>query len=440
MPCVPVVRCHERLFITRPVIRARRVLLCTGRVRARITLVTVLAVGVAACTPLASLPGSNGATPTTATPSTGAPGPCAAGPIAARAIAKLDDFTGWLEREHVAGVIGEVGWPGSGPDLSAWNAVGSRWFQAADAANVGALVWATGEWWQTGYRLSPYVAPSDGDPVSQTRSNAAVLEAHLSVGGVTGPTTWRGVTVAGGEFGGPGPLSSPTSFSNANNGVYDTNYHFDQAATFTYLASRGIPVVRIPFRWEVVQPVPFQPLDAVEVARVRAAAQRASAAGIGVLLDVHNYGAYWLDQSGQGVRRALGSPELPTSALADLWGRLAASFTAEPGVLGYWLMNEPIGLPGATERTQATVWEQASQAAVTAIRAHDTHTTILVGGYGWSGADGWSVRHPHAWITDPNDSLRYEAHEYFDEDGSGSYTQSYATEVAHASAWQTTPC
>ena len=152
------------------------------------------------------------------------------------------------------------------------------------------------------------------------------------------------------------------------------------------------------------------------------------------------HGAYWLDQSGQGIRRALGSTELPAGALADLWGRLATAFTAEPGVLGYGLMNEPIGLPGAAERTQAMVWEAASQAAVTAIRAQDTHTTIVVGGYGWSGADGWSVRHPHAWITDTNDNLRYEAHEYFDEDGSGSYTQSYATEVAHANAWATTTC
>jgi hypothetical protein len=65
---------------------------------------------------------------------------------------------------------------------------------------------------------------------------------------------------------------------------------------------------------------------------------------------------------------------------------------------------------------------------------------VVVGGYEWSGATGWSARHPHAWITDPSNNVRYEAHQYFDEDGSGSYAQSYATEVAHAGAWTTSAC
>lgn len=375
-----------------------------------------------------------------ACPRTVSSGPCGAGPVAARAIAGLTDFTDWLARERVAGVVGEVGWPGAGGDATSWNAVASAWFAAADRAGVGAIQWATGEWWQTTYKLSPYVAPSDGAPVSVARSGAAVLEAHLTNRGVADAGSWRGVTVAGGEFGATGPLTSPASFSNVNPGVYDTNYHFDQAATFTYLASRGIRLVRIPFRWEVVQRAPFAALDATELARLQSVVGRAHAAGLAVLLDVHNYGAYWLDQSGAGIRRPIGSSQLSAAAFADLWSRLATAFSATPGIAGYGLMNEPVNLPGATFADEVANWERASQAAVDAIRLVDSHTTVVVGGYEWSGASGWSARHPHAWIADPSGHLRYEAHQYFDEDGSGTYGQSYATEVAHASAWAGTSC
>ena len=399
----------------------------------------VLLLAIVGCAPIGA-PVTPSPIPSTTTSTTTSNGVCAAGPVAARAVAGLSDFTRWLSRERVAGVVGEVGWPGTGADAASWNAVAARWFQSADQAGVGAIQWATGEWWQTSYALSPYVAPFDGAAVSQSRPGAAVLEAHLSVNGTTGSTTWRGVTVAGGEFSAPGPLTSPSSFSNLRPGVYDTNYHFDQASTFTYLASRGITLVRIPFRWEVIQRAPLAALDTTEVARLHAVVARAHAAGLSVLLDVHNYGAYWLDQSGSGIRRAIGSTQVPRSAFADLWSRLATEFASTPGVVGYGLMNEPVKLPGTTAAAEAQAWEQDSQAAVDAIRLVDTNTTVVVGGYEWSGATGWSVRHPRAWIIDPAGKVRYEAHDYFDEDGSGTYVQSYATEVARAGAWVSAPC
>ena len=41
---------------------------------------------------------------------------------------------------------------------------------------------------------------------------------------------------------------------------------------------------------------------------------RAGSAGLDVVLDVHNYGAYYLAEGGRGIRRAIGSPELGVSA------------------------------------------------------------------------------------------------------------------------------
>jgi hypothetical protein len=37
-----------------------------------------------------------------------------------------------------------------------------------------------------------------------------------------------------------------------------------------------------------------------------------------------------------------------------------------------------------------------------------------------------------AWVSDPADSIRYEAHHYWDGDNSGRYRRSYAEEVADA--------
>jgi aryl-phospho-beta-D-glucosidase BglC (GH1 family) len=181
-------------------------------------------------------------------------------------------------------------------------------------------------------------------------------------------------------------------------------------------------------RWERVQPTLGGALDVTEVQRLTDAVGRASAAGLRVILDVHNYGAYWLSDGSQGVRQAIGSAQLPVAQFATLWQLLSASFRANPGVVGYDLMNEPVGMSGPA------AWEQASQAAVTAIRQSGDTKLVLVPGYNWSGAQQWTSQHPRAWITDPANNIRYEAHHYWDRDNSGAYVNSYASEVSDAQA------
>jgi len=110
--------------------------------------------------------------------------------------------------------------------------------------------------------------------VNTADSQAAVLERHLGSSGVL-----RGVNVAGGEF--AAPESDPTSeFSNRNPGAYNVAYHYDSAATFRFLASRGLRVVRLPFRWERIQPSLGGPLDRSEARRLRRVIARAHDAGV----------------------------------------------------------------------------------------------------------------------------------------------------------------
>lgn len=359
----------------------------------------------------------------TAAPTPGASGATTGNDDAlqARVRAELAVFTGWLAANGVAGYIGEVGWPNNA-DTTQWNALAAKWYADAASAGVWTTAWATGEWWGCGYKLSVYVwstcSSMDGT-LNTARSQAPVIESQAAADN-------RGVNVAGGEFGTPGPLDATSSFSNANRGVYDQAYHYDFAPSFSYLASRGISLVRLPIRWERVQPSLGGPLDAAEVQRIGAAVSRAQAAGLRVILDVHNYGAYWLFNGAQGVRQPIGSPSVTIAHFATLWRLLSASFAGHSGLVGYGLMNEPVGMAGAWQ------WEQASQEAVTAIRQNGDSKLILVPGYNWSGAQQWTSQHPSAWIADPAGNVRYEAHHYFDRDSSGAYLNSYAAEVSDA--------
>ena len=284
-------------------------------------------------------------------------------------------------------------------------------------------VWATGEWWGTGYKLAPYEVNASGGSVDRADTQAPVIERHPGTVRVL-----RGVNVAGGEFG--APQDDPTSdFSNRNPGAYNQAYHFDSAATFRYLAGRGIRLVRIPFRWERVQRSLGGPLDAEEVRRLKAVVGRAHGAGLRVILDMHNYAGYYEQQSGHGVRRNLGDHGMLRS-FADVWRRMGRTFRTVPGVLGFDLMNEPVDVSGRDGLSPAAVWRKASQLAVSAIRATGDRRLVLVEGYDWSGVRNWGSINGPPWIHDPARHVRYEAHQYFDIDHSGTYSMTYRQENA----------
>jgi Cellulase (glycosyl hydrolase family 5) len=343
-----------------------------------------------------------------------------------RVLTELSSFTGWLKRNGVKGYIGEVGWPNDPEDADKWNALAQAWFEGADEARLWVTTWATGEWWGADYRLSPYVDADKTGGVNTRRAQASVIEAHRTSGRVL-----RGINVAGGEF--AAPSNNPySSFSNANPGVYGIDYHYDTRPTFDYLASVGIGVVRIPFRWERVQPRLGHALDEAELQRMKDVVARANAAGLDVILDMHNYGAYYISDGSRGLRRPIGSAEVPIERFAEVWGRLARHFQDNRGVIGYGLMNEPIGLAAVVELSPAEVWEMASQAALNRIRFRGDKTTVLVSGYLWSGVRSWTQQHPDAWIKDNLGKFRYEAHHYWDRDNSGGYGHSYDEEVVEA--------
>jgi hypothetical protein len=340
-------------------------------------------------------------------------------PVFARAVSDLAAFTGWLagSSRRGKGFVGEVGWPGAptaGGDVR-WNRLAAQWYRHARRANVWVAAWAAGEMWSPSYKLLAYRWSGSGG--GSPNPQASVIEAQ--------PARLRGINLAGAEFGAP-VAESASRFSNENRGVHGRDYAYPSRALLEYVARRGISFVRLPVRWERLQPRLRRPLDAAEADRLRRCIAAARSAGLGVVVDVHNYGAYYLaSPTGQGLRTAIGSQELPVGAFSDLWRRLSALLRKDDAVLAYGLMNEPVGM------ASATAWETASRAAVRAIRANGDAKRIFVQSYFWGGARQFVLYHPRGpWISDRN--VWYEAHQYFDGDRSARYVASYDAEARAA--------
>lgn len=212
---------------------------------------------------------------------------------------------------------------------------------------------------------------------------------------------WRGISLSSAEF---GEKHLP--------GQVGEHYVYPSVASTAYYQAQGMNLMRLPFRWERLQPQLNAEFDAAELARLRGFVDGTTARGLQVLLDPHNY-ARWHGH-------LVGSAALPHAAFADFWRRLALQFKDNPRVQ-FGLMNEPHGLPTET-------WAQAAQAAIDAIRATGAKNLVTLPGNGWTGAWSWHIGTwygtPNAEVMhrvkDPANHLLIEVHQYFDADGSGS--------------------
>jgi hypothetical protein len=344
---------------------------------------------------------------------------CVADIVQARAVAGLANFSAWLRRNHATGFIGEIGWPAD-RDAQQWSGVAEAWYEAADAVGLPVTAWAAGTW-PANYPMAVYRPVAQGQQVDVAGPQAKVVERH----GTT-PGYLRGVNLAAGSF---AASDSNGGFGTGNPGRYGQDYTYETPESYTFLAGRGIRLVRLAVNWERLQPRPFEPLDPIELARVRDALDHARAAGLDVVLDLHNYGDYAAGGGEQGQLRMLrlGDAALPTTALADFWRRMSVA-ADNPAVIGLGLLNEPTRL-AADGRAGALIWERAAQQTVDAIRSTGDRRAVLVSGYVPMGPPSWGQMHPTAWIDDPAHRIAYESHAYFDHDGSGHYWMSYADEL-----------
>ena len=245
----------------------------------------------------------------------------------------------------------------------------------------------------------------------RTLCSAAIAMAFAALATVEAPAQAQhreglrltGVNIAGAEFNG---RMVP--------GIPNRDYFYPSKATIDYFAGKGINTVRLPVLWERLQPQLSAELDPEELKRLDDVVRDANADGLYVVLDVHNYAYY--------RQKVIGSPEVPVTVLADLWGRLALRFKGNSKV-GFGLMNEPKGL--ATE-----TWLAAANAAIAAIRHNGAKNLVFVPGNGWTGAHSWLGRSygtPNGdvmlGIVDPVENYVYEVHQYLDSNYSGTHPE-----------------
>ncbi|MGM9484348.1 glycoside hydrolase family 5 protein [Roseateles sp. NT4] len=224
------------------------------------------------------------------------------------------------------------------------------------------------------------------------------------------PLEWRGISLSSAEW---GEKNFP--------GAYGKDFVYPTVASTAYYQAKGMNLMRIAFRWERLQPTLMGDFDAAELARLREFVDGATARGLTVLLDPHNYAAY--------KEVHVGKPEVPIAAFADFWRRLALQFKDNPKVQ-FGLVNEPRNMPTET-------WGQAAQAAIDAIRKTGATHLITLPGNGYSGAWSWFEKTwygtPNAevmgQVRDPIDNMVFEVHQYFDMDGSGTSAECVSPQI-----------
>ena len=185
---------------------------------------------------------------------------------------------------------------------------------------------------------------------------------------------------------------------------------FPTEAQVAYYHGKGINLVRLPMRWESMQPRLNGPLDPIWLAKLKTTLGFMAAREMDCLVDLHNYGRYgkWI----------LGSPELPIATLKDFWLRMATELKGYPHIYGFDLMNEPHDLG------DPAIWPAAAQAAVEGIRSVDTRVAVVIEGDQWSAPSTFAVGGLNAnfSVNDAGNNWIASAHTYWDGHG-GAYKE-----------------
>lgn len=240
------------------------------------------------------------------------------------------------------------------------------------------------------------------------RLGLAAAGLALAAGAAAAEPCLRGVNVAGAEFG-------------ALPGRADVDYVYPAADAFGRIAASGATAVRLPFRWERLQPKLGAAFDRAELKRLTGAVEAAERAGLTVVLDPHNYARY--------RDELIGSRAVPVAAFAEFWSRLAKAFKAHPAAL-FSLMNEPHDI-------HAAEWAKAANAAISAIRKGGALNFLVVPGTAWTGAHSWASDLPTGRndremlaVADPLGRYAFDFHQYLDADFSGRSPECPAAERA----------
>ncbi|OIO91577.1 MAG: hypothetical protein AUJ96_33685 [Armatimonadetes bacterium CG2_30_66_41] len=164
--------------------------------------------------------------------------------------------------------------------------------------------------------------------------------------------------------------------------------------------------------------------------RLEAFLAGAREAGLKVVLDLHQQGAFFPAENWKAEAQGAWDDPASRGRLASLWRSLAERFAADRDlVLGYDLLNEPV--PPYTEAGSQS-WNEVAAAAVKAIREVDAFHTVIVECASYANPAGMAKLNPVADANVVYSFHMYQPHE-FTEQGTRPqwpFGQQYPGEVA----------
>lgn len=213
-----------------------------------------------------------------------------------------------------------------------------------------------------------------------------------------------GITLCGAEFG-----------ENNLPGKLDVDYTYPNTDDINYFAAKGVDVIQLPFKWERIQKTLGGKLDKTELSHILKFVDACAAKHIGVILTLQNFGRY----SFNGVTSIVGGSVVTAEHLKDFWVKMAKVMHSKQNIFGFAIMIEPHDMGIYS-------WAKTAQIVISGIREVDIKTSILVDGDNYSNAEKWVLYNDDLKnLYDPFDKILFNAHCYFDEDGSGKYIKSY---------------
>jgi len=251
---------------------------------------------------------------------------------------------------------------------------------------------------------------------TSTASGSSPSSAAGTCQGPTRKLPYFGVNESGAEFG-----------NTVIPGVLGTDYTWPAPSSIEYFVNQGFNFFRLPFLLERLCPPATGITGAFDphyFGNLSATVNEITALGAHVAIEPHNYLIY------NGA--TLNNP----SQFETFWTNLAGEFKSNNLVI-FDLMNEPY------QPTAQVVYEMM-QAGVNGVRASGaTSQLILVEGTSYTGAWTWvSSGNGAAFeaLTDPNNNVAIEMHQYLDSDGSGTSDVCVsntigASRLAAATAW-----
>ncbi|CEJ55762.1 Putative Endo-beta-1,4-glucanase B [Penicillium brasilianum] len=202
---------------------------------------------------------------------------------------------------------------------------------------------------------------------------------------------WFGTSESGAEFG-EGNLP----------GVWGTDYIFPDTSTIQTLIDDGMNIFRVQFLMERLTPSGMTgSFDSDYLKNLTTVVNYITEAGAHAVIDPHNYG------------RFNGAIITSTSDFQTFWTNVAGQFKTNSLVI-FDTNNEYHDM-------DQTLVLNLNQAAINGIRAAGaTSQYIFVEGNSYTGAWTWTTVNDNLKdLTDPQDKIVYEMHQYLDSDGSG---------------------